>query len=147
MPLIDPYVIAAAIDVEVPAETAFEFMADGMKQRHWALGSTDRKALGDGVFSDTDALDGSDFYVKLESNRELLMVDFLLGDSPDTLRPHVEARIRPGSWIGLDGGDGSCVVTLTLWRWPEADQDDWESHWHVWHTEVRLIKAAIERGL
>jgi GNAT superfamily N-acetyltransferase len=62
MCLVDRYVIAAAIDVKVPAEKAFEFMADGMKQRHWALGSSDRKEVGDGVFSDTDALDGTDFY-------------------------------------------------------------------------------------
>jgi hypothetical protein len=147
MSMVDPYAICAGIEVAVPAETAFEFMADGMKQDHWALGSMGRESLGDGLFRGSSSFDGSDLYIRLASNRELLLVDYSVGDSPDRLLPHVEARIRPGSWIGLEAGDAASVVTLTVWRWPKADPDEWEFHFHLWRTEVRLIKGAIEGGL
>lgn len=147
MSLIDPYAIAASTAVAVPAETAFEFMADGMKQEHWALGSKGREALGDNLFRGESSFDAADLYIKIASDRELLLVDYATGPSPEELGPDVEARVRPGSWIGLADGDGACVVTLTIWRWPGASDEDWEFHWHLWRTEMELIKGAIERGL
>jgi hypothetical protein len=147
MSLVDPNAICASSEVKVPAATAFEFMADGMKQDHWALGSMGREDLGGGLFRGKSSFDGADLYVRLDSDRDRLLVDYAVGDSADDLLPHVEARIRPGSWIGLADGDDACVVTLTIWRWPGAEQDDWEFHEHLWRTEIRLIKGAIERGL
>jgi hypothetical protein len=147
MSFVDRNAICAAIEVRVSAETAFEFMADGLKQDHWALGSMGREALADGLFRGQSSFDGSDLYIRLEGHRELLLVDYATGISPDSLLPSVEARIRPGSWIGLEDGDDSSVVTLTVWRWPGVDEDEWEATLHVWRTEVRLIKGAIERGL
>jgi len=147
MSLVDPNAICSSIEVKVPAATAFEFMADGLKQDHWALGSMGRTEVEDGLFHGTNSFDGSDLYIRLDSDRDLLLVDYATGGSPDALLPHVEARIRPGSWIGLADGDDACVVTLTIWRWPGADQDEWEFTEHLWRTEIRLIKGAIERGL
>ncbi len=147
MSLVDPHAICASTEVKAPAETAFEFMADGMKQDHWALGSMGREDLGDGLFRGKNSFDGTDLYVRLESDRDLLLVDYSVGCSPDDLLPHVEARIRPGSWIGLGDGDAASVVTLTIWRGPGTDQDEWEFTEHLWRTEIRLIKGAIERGL
>ncbi len=104
----------------MPAETAFAFMADGLKQDHWALGSMGREALGDGLFRGKSSFDGADLYVRLESYPDLLLVDYSTGPSPEELVPHVEARIRPGSWLGRE--DSVSVVTLTIWRWAEADE-------------------------
>lgn len=147
MSLVDPNAITASCEVKVPAETAFEFMADGMKQDHWALGSMGREDLGDGLFRGKSSFDGSDLYTHIDSDRRLLLVDYSVGDSAEEQLPHVEARIRPGSWIGLAAGDAACVVTLTIWRWPGVDQDEWEFTEHLWRTEIRLIQGAIERGL
>jgi hypothetical protein len=147
MSLVDPNAICASSEVKVPAETAFEFMADGMKQDHWALGSMGREDLGGGLFRGKSSFDGTDLYVRLDSDRDRLLVDYSVGDTAEELLPHVEARIRRGSWIGLADGDESCVVTLTIWRWPGAEQDEWEFTEHLWRTEIRLIKGAIERGL
>jgi hypothetical protein len=144
MSSLDPNAICASVEVAVPARTAFEFMADGLKQDHWALGSIGREALNDGLFRGKSSFDGSDLYVKLESDPDLLLVDYSTGPSPEELTPHVEARIRPGSWLGRD--DSVSVVTLTIWR-DGQDDEDWEFHIHLWRTEVRLIKGAIERGL
>jgi hypothetical protein len=145
MSSVDPNAICASVEVAVPAETAFAFMADGLKQDHWALGSMGREDLGDGLFRGKSSFDGDDLYVKLESYPDLLLVDYATGPSPQELVPHVEARIRPGSWLGRD--DSVSIVTLTIWRWAEADAEEWEFHLHLWRTEVRLIKGAIERGL
>jgi hypothetical protein len=147
MSLVDPNAICASSEVKVPAETAFEFMADGMKQDHWALGSMGREDLGGGLFRGKSSFDGTDLYVRLDSDRDRLLVDYSVGDTAEELLPHVEARIRRGSWIGLADGDEACVVTLTIWRWPGAEQDEWEFTEHLWRTEIRLIKGAIERGL
>ncbi len=145
MPANDPNAHQASIEVAVPAETAFEFMGDGMKQNHWALGSVNRKPLGDNLFVGQSSFDGSDLYVKLKSDPEWLIVDYLIGESPETVQPAVEARIRRGESLGRS--DSASVITLTLWRWPFADQDEWEMHYHLWKTEMHMIKGAIERGL
>jgi hypothetical protein len=147
MALVDPIAICAGIEVKATAEAAFEFMADGLKQDHWALGSMGRTEVGDGLFHGNSSFDGSDLYIRLDSDRDRLLVDYAVGDSPTELLPHVEARIRRGSWLGLADGDAVCAVTLTVWRWPGVDQDEWEFTEHLWRTEIRLIKGAIERGL
>jgi hypothetical protein len=142
---IDPNCHSASIEVAVPADTAFAFMADGMKQDHWALGSMNRRALGDGLFVGQSAFDGSDLYIKLVSYPELRLVDYYVGTDPDTLQPTVEARVKPGPVLGRD--PDCCVVTLTLWRPAGASDDWWNLEYHVWKTEMGLIKGAIERGL
>jgi hypothetical protein len=147
MSLVDPNAICSSIEVKVPAETAFEFMADGLKQDHWALGSMGRTEVSEGLFHGNSSFDGSDLWIRLDSDPDLLLVDYSVGGTAEELLPHVEARIRRGSWIGLDDGDDACIVTLTIWRWPGVDQDEWEFTEHLWRTEIRLIKGAIERGL
>jgi hypothetical protein len=135
----------ASVEVAGPAETAYAFMADGMNQNHWALGSMNRRALGDNVFVGTSSFSGAEVYVKLVGHRDLLMVDYYIGPGPDALQPLVEARIKPGLALGI-GVDHS-VIALTIWRWLDATQAEWELHYHIWRTEIYLIKSAIERGL
>lgn len=145
MPAEDKFAITAATAVEAPAEVAFAFMADGLKQDHWALGSVNRKSLGNGLFIGQNSFDGSDLYVRLASDPELLLVDYATGPSPEELTPRVEARVRRGSWLGLE--DSSSVVTLTIWRWDGCDEETWQFHHNLWRVEIKLIKGAIERGL
>lgn len=145
MPTDDPNAHSASVEVAAPAQVAFEFMADGLKQSHWALGSLERKALGDDLFVGQSSFDGSDLYVKLASYPDLLLVDYSTGDSPETLIPTVEARIRPGSWLGRD--DSVSVITLTLWKMEGTSDEEWRLDYHLWKTEMHLIKGAIERGL
>jgi hypothetical protein len=145
LPPNDPNAHCASIEVAVPAEKAFAFMADGMKQNHWALGSLDRKHLGDNLFVGQSSFDGTDLYVKIDSDPDLLLVDYQTGSAPDSTLPTVEARIRRGEWLGRDRSVS--VITMTIWRWPQATQEEWEMHYHLWKTEMHLIKGAIERGL
>jgi hypothetical protein len=145
MPADDPNTHSASVEVAVHAETAFAFMADGMKQNYWALGSVNRRDLGGNLFVGQSSFDGTDLYVKIESYPELLLVDYSTGASPDDLSPGVEARIRRGEWLGRD--PSVSVITLTLWRWAAATEETWRMHYHLWPTEMHLIKGAVERGL
>jgi len=145
MPFIDPHAHAASIEVPVPAEQAFAFMADGLKQSHWALGSMNRRALGDNLFVGESSFDGAELYVRIDAHPELLLVDYATGPSPDALVPEVEARIRRGEWLGRD--PGVSVITMTLWKWPGVTDEQWRVQYHVWPTEMALIRGAIARGL
>jgi hypothetical protein len=145
MPVDDPIAHSASIEVPVPAAEAFAFMADGLKQDHWALGSQNRKALGDDLFIGQSSFDGKDLYVRIASYPDLLLVDYSVGDAPDNLTPAVEARIRPGEWLGRD--PSVSVITLTLWRGASLDDEAWQMHYHLWRTEMHLIRGAIARGL
>jgi hypothetical protein len=145
MPADDPNAHSASIEVGVPAEAAFAFMADGMKQNHWALGSVNRRELGGNLFVGQSSFDGTDLYVRIDGYPELLLVDYSTGATPDELIPSVEARVRRGEWLGRNAAVS--VITLTLWRWSGADEEKWQMHYHLWKTEMHLIKGAIERGL
>ncbi len=93
MPADDPNSHTASIEVAVDAETAFEYMASGMNQRRWALGSWERVDHGDGLFSGTSLWDASTLYVRLEPHPELS----LLWASPREVLNVVQAAELPAS--------------------------------------------------
>ena len=56
---------AASIEVAVPAETAFAYLSDGLKQGDWTLGSWNRENAGDGLFRGTSLFNGADTFVRI----------------------------------------------------------------------------------
>ncbi|MCW2954324.1 MAG: hypothetical protein JWQ48_3494 [Conexibacter sp.] len=132
----------ASVEVAVPARAAFDFMADGLKQTHWALGSWNRRELDDGVFVGTSRFTFEELYVRLEAHPELLLVDYHGGSDPDDLHWIVQARIVPGDQLGI--GEQRSLVTLTTWRHATASDAEWDLTYHLWHTEVALIKGRLE---
>lgn len=131
----------ASVEVAVPARTAFEFMASGMNQTHWALGSLERREVEPGLFLGTSRFSYEQLYVRLKSDPELLLVDYYGGRDPQQLRWIVESRIVPGDQLGI--GDDRSLITLTTWRRDESDEQ-WALRYHVWQTEIQLIKGRIE---
>jgi hypothetical protein len=131
--------------IDAPAETAFAFMSDGMKQSHWALGSMNRREVSTGLFVGESLFDGTSLYIRLVPQPELLLVDYYTGKTPEALQPTVEARVKPGPVLGRE--PDCCVVTLTIWRSKDVSDESWTLHYHIWQTEMALIKGAIERGL
>lgn len=129
----------------VPADAAFAFMADGMKQTHWALGSWERRALGENLFVGTSLWDGEELYVRLKANPQLRIVDYEVGPAPERLRFAVSARVLDAEAIGAK--PGSSLITLLTWRTPDTDEQEWERTSYVWPTEVQLIKSRIEHEL
>jgi hypothetical protein len=142
MPADDPNSHSASIEVAVDPQTAFEFMASGINQSRWALGSWDRVDHGDGLFSGTSLWDASTLYVRLEPHPDLLLVDYRVGPDPDDLRRLTQARIVPGAELGRD--PESCVITLTTWRGSRATDAAWARTHHAYKTEMHLIKGRLE---
>lgn len=139
---IDPHTHTASIQVDVDARTAWAFMADGMEQTHWALGSVRRRRVPDSdLFVGTSSFTGEELYVRLVADEEHLAVDYFIGPAPDALRPLVYARVQPAENVALPPGQS--VITMTTWRAGESDAD-WEREYWVWRTEVHLIKARLE---
>lgn len=144
MPTDDPNAHAASIEVPVDAGRALAFLADGMAQTHWALGSWDRRDLGGGLFVGTSLFDGTELYVRLEAHHELLLVDYSIGPDPADLRRLVEARVVPGDVLGRD--PGVCVITLTVWRSTAFTPEAWARTYHAFKTEVHLIRGRLAGG-
>lgn len=134
----------ASIRVDVPAEQAFAYLADGIKQGNWTLGSWNRRAARDGLFVGTSLFDGSELFVRLTPHPELLLVVYGFGSSPDDLRPLVWSRVMPGPVVGL--GPESCLVTLIVWRGEAVGDDTWDLLSHTFAAEVHMIKGRLELG-
>jgi hypothetical protein len=145
MPADDPNAHIASIEVSAPAEDAFAYMADGMNQSHWALGSWNRRDEGGGMSSGVSLFDGTRLYVQLETDERLRVVDYSIGPEPAALRRLVQARVVDGAELGR--GPGTSVVTLVVWRHASQTAETWARTYHAFRTEVHLIKARIEGKL
>jgi hypothetical protein len=143
MPPDDPNAHSASIEVAVPAGDAFAFMADGMQQSRWALGSWDRRRVADDLFVGTSLFDGTELYVRLVPHPDVLMVDYEVGADPSDLRRLVEARVTAGPLLGRP--QDHSVITLTTWRTTDVSPEQWALVYHTWKTEVHLIKGLLER--
>lgn len=143
MPSDDRYSHCASVLVDVHGDVAFSFLADGMNQSYWALGSLERRRLGEDLFVGTSMFDGSEEFIRIRSNRALRLVDYYVGADRDDLRQAVESRVIIGSELGL--GEDQCVVANTIWRSAAIDDEQWDLLYHLWHTEVNLIKGRLER--
>jgi hypothetical protein len=139
---VDPFCHSASVEVNVPAETAFAYMADGIRQGEWTLGSWNRRALGDNLFVGTSLFDGREVYVRIEPRPELLLVDYHVGTAPERLRPVNSARIVPGPSLGRS--EGTCIVTLQRWRAEDETDEQWAQRGQAFNTEVFMIKGRLE---
>jgi hypothetical protein len=141
-PASQAFSVSAVVDVE--PEEAFAFLADGMNQRYWALGSWDRRRLGEDLFAGNSLFDGSELLIRVVPRRDLLLVDFLTGTSADALDHHVEARVIPGPTLGHP--PDRCLVVLTVFRDEATDSELWVRLRHVFETEIHMIKGRLEIG-
>jgi hypothetical protein len=144
MPIDSRHANSASVLVNVPADVAFEFLADGMNQSYWALGSLDRRRLSEDLYAGTSMFDGAEEFIRIHANRDLRLVDYYVGASEDDLHHAVESRVILGPELGH--AEDCCVVTNTIWRSTGLDDEAWEVLYHLWHTEVNLIKGRLERA-
>ena len=145
MSTVDPIAHSASIVLAVDADAAFEFVASGMNQTYWALGSWARVDEGDGVVSGTSLWDGSTLYIQIEAQPELRLVDYYTGRERGRLRHGVSARVLAGEPLGHPAG--SSVLTLVVWRNPGHTDDSWRRTYHAFQAEVHLIKGRLEHGV
>jgi len=135
---------AASIEVAVPAETAFAYLSDGLRQGEWTLGSWNRELAGDGLFRGTSLFSGADTFVRITAHPEQLLVDYEVGSAPDRLLRVNSARIVPGPAVGRPGG--TCLIALTKWRGPSEDDVGWQRGCSAFDTEIHMIKGRLELG-
>lgn len=136
------FALTASILINAPAHVSFDFMADGIKQAYWALGSWDRRVFRDDIFVGTSLFNNSESYVRLVSHNNLKIVDYHCGVDPDDLKLAVQARIIDGWTLGV--GKEKSIITLTAWRGGNTSDEEWGRTEHVWQTEIHLIKGRIE---
>ena len=139
----DPHCHTSSIEVAVPAATAFEIMADGIKQGDWAWGSFHRKEVEPGIYSGTSVFDGGETLVRLKVNRENFTVDYEVGRTKDKMVFRNHSRVIPGPLVGRDAN--SCIVSLMSWRLASHTQQQWEQLCTVHEAEMFLIKGLLER--
>lgn len=140
----DAYCHTASIDVSAAPEDAFGWMADGIRQGEWALGSLAREAAGDRLFRGVSWFDDGDTYVRITADRERLMVHYEVGRTAETLQPRTIARVVPGPVAGLP--DGRCLVTLMVWRDLSVADDRWRQQCIIHKAEMYRIRHLIEGG-
>ena len=144
MPADDPNAHIASIEVAAPADVAFAFMADGMDQTHWALGSWDRRDEGDGRDQRRLAL-RRQAPVRPARVRPATAPRRLLRRVPSAGRA-ARSSSRRGSSTARDSAAIRATASsrsssgATRARRPES----WARTYHAFRTEVHLIKARVE---
>ena len=135
---------AATTRVDVPAETAFAYLGDGLRQSEWTLGSWGRVQIGENLFRGRSLFDGGEVYVRISTTPDALLVDYEVGPARDRLRRVNSARVVPGGSLGW--AESSCVVTLMKWRTPAQDDEVWERLCAAYDAEIHMIKGRLELG-
>jgi hypothetical protein len=135
---------AASTEVAVPAEAAFAYLSDGLRQGEWTLGSWNRERTGEQLFRGTSLFDGSETFVRIVAHPEQLLVDYEVGPAPDRLLRVNSARVVPGPLVGRP--EGTCVIALTKWRLPTQDDAGWRQACVTFDTEIHMIRGRLELG-
>lgn len=130
--------------MEVPAQLAFAYLSDGLRQSEWALGSWDRELFAGDLFRGRSLFDGSESYVRIATHATALLVDYEVGPAPDRLRRVNGARVVPGPLLGWP--EGTCIVTLMKWRTPTQDDEDWARLCAAFDAEIHMVKGRLEIG-
>lgn len=142
--MIDRFCHTATAEVAVDAKTAFNFMADGMKQGQWALGSWERREVNKGLFVGVSLFDGKETWVRISADPERFLVDYFVGRSPEALLHRNSARIMPGP--STKRSEKTCLVTLMTWRLADMADQAWDQLCLSHKTELFIIRGILERG-
>jgi hypothetical protein len=138
--------------VNVPAEKAFEFLADPLSLGIWSLGCMRTQAAKSGAvgamaaaaagpYTGTSLYDDSPASFDVRPHRELLLIDYLVGEAGN-LKPRNSVRIIAADTCGLP--DGQCYVSLMAWRPARMAADRWAQLCAAHDAEIWIIKARIE---
>jgi hypothetical protein len=134
----------ASAEVAVPAEQAFAYLADGLKQSEWALGSWNREQVGEGLFRGVSLFDGGEVFVRISAHPDQLLVDYEVGPTLERMPRVNTARVVPGPLLGRP--EGTCVVTLMKWRSASQSDHEWRRGCVTFDTEIHIIKGRLELG-
>lgn len=133
---------SSTIAINATTEVAFNYLSDGVAQGQWTLGSMQREKIGEHLYSGTSIFNGAQLFVRIDADKERLMVYYHVGQDLDSLQPRNVVRILPGQMVGKE--ESSCLVTLLSWRNHQADENKWKLICVSHETEMFIIKDRIE---
>jgi hypothetical protein len=144
MNISDSLSYSVSLEVSVPAEEAFTYLADPEMLGRWALGCFDTKPTNKkGLFKGTSLFDGLEAWFHIEADAKRLLIDYHVG-GPDMQVPRISTRVIPGPQYGRDRAH--CIVTMTAWRTTDMSDMRWERLRATHDAEIFLIKAQLEKG-
>lgn len=138
----DAFTHTISIELAVPAETAFAFMADPSKLKRWSFGTWETVLHDGGLVEGKAIFDGAITWLRIDADPARFIVDYHLGKSRDALTPRIMARIVPGERV--ETGPGTCVLTLVAWRTRGMADQRWQRLVASHEFEVFLLKSLIE---
>ena len=145
MNLTDPLCHTATLPIAAPAEEVFEFMGDLEMMGQWAFGAWGLKPAGNGIFVGQSLFEDVAVYCRLRAERELLQLDYAVGEDPDNLIPRIISRVIPGAYLGRSAD--SCLLSLIAWRSEAASDERWRLTCASHEAEIFRIRYMIEAGV
>ncbi|MEJ8566129.1 hypothetical protein [Elongatibacter sediminis] len=142
MDISDAYCHTCSCVVEAPAQVAFDYMSDGIRQGEWTFGSWDRRQVDEHLFSGRSMFDDKETFIRIDADLESGVIRYAIGDDPKNLLSRNMARIVAGRDLGWPGE--RCLVTLMAWRAEFMSDDRWKQLCVSHETQMFIIKARIE---
>lgn len=139
-----PTADVASVVIDRPAEAVFDFMADPHRLDMWSFGTWRVEVDQDGLITGTAIYDGSHTFVRIEADRDRLLIDYAIGTAPDMLTPRIFVRVTPGATLGIDSGHA--MLSIVALRGAAMDDGRWERLTTAHAFEVNLIKSILESG-
>lgn len=146
MQFYDPLCHTVTAEIKTAADPAFRFLSDPLRLGDWALGCRHTRPVenASALYCGTSIFDQASTYVSIDADPKRRLIDYRVGDSPDSLLPRISTRIIAGPDSGRP--ENCCLVSMSAWR--PCGQDD--TRWHrlctTHDTEILLIKALLERS-
>jgi len=125
--------------VTVSAALAHLGSAAGMQR--WNLGLWNCREVEPGLFTGQSLFDGATGWVRVQTDTQRGVIDYLVGEDPRSLAPRIRASVIAGEILGYAGG--SCVITLEAWRTAGMPGERWQRLMQTHETEVNLICAQL----
>jgi hypothetical protein len=142
MKMADAHTHTISIELAVPAEKAFAFMANPVTLNRWSFGTWETSLHEGGLVEGKSIFDGSTTWVRIEADPDRLIVDYHLGKHRDALTPRIMARVIPGD--RMETGANTCVLTMVAWRTRSMAAERWQRLVASHEFEVFLLKSLIE---
>jgi hypothetical protein len=138
----DPLCHTVSVEVNRPAEKAFDYLSDPQKLGCWALGCFNTQSAGkEGLYKGISLFDGSETWVRIEADVKRLIIDYHVG-SPNHQLPRISTRIMPGPNYG--GDSSQCIVSMIAWRTKDMSDSRWQRLCASHDAEILIIQSQLE---
>jgi hypothetical protein len=142
MKIYDPLCYSVGVEVNLPGESVFRYLSDPQKLGRWALGCFNTQSAGkEGLYKGTSLFDGSETWVRIETDAKRFIIDYHVGDSDQQL-PRISTRIMPGPTYG--GNSSQCIVSMMAWRTKDMSDSRWHRLCATHDAEILLIQSQLE---